>query len=65
MDRWENKIRQLMQFFRGWAKNMSDFYKKEKDRLNKIIDELNVKNQNHAHTFCRDGSKERGRHLYS
>jgi hypothetical protein len=30
MQRWKNKIRRLRQFLRGWAKNMSGAYKKEK-----------------------------------
>jgi hypothetical protein len=30
MQRWQNKIRSLRQFLRGWAKNMNGAYKKEK-----------------------------------
>jgi hypothetical protein len=29
MQRWQNKIRRLRQFLRGWAKNMNGAYKKE------------------------------------
>jgi hypothetical protein len=30
MQKWQNKIRRLRQFLRGWAKNMNGAYKKEK-----------------------------------
>jgi hypothetical protein len=30
MQRWQNKIRRLRQFLRGWAKNMNGAYIKEK-----------------------------------
>ena len=33
IERWQNKIRRLKQFLRGWAKNKSDHYKKEKKEL--------------------------------
>jgi GH35 family endo-1,4-beta-xylanase len=39
----ENKIRHLRQYLRGWAKNLSCFYKKEKERLTLLIDELDLK----------------------
>uniref|UniRef100_A0A453HI56 Uncharacterized protein n=1 Tax=Aegilops tauschii subsp. strangulata TaxID=200361 RepID=A0A453HI56_AEGTS len=29
IDRWQNKIRHLRQFLRGWAKNQSGLYKVE------------------------------------
>jgi hypothetical protein len=40
---WQNKIRHLRRFLRGWAKNRSGVYKKEKERLLSIIDELDIK----------------------
>ncbi|XP_044947663.1 uncharacterized protein LOC123397007 [Hordeum vulgare subsp. vulgare] len=40
---WQNKIRNLRRVLRGWAKNQSGIYKKEKERLTKLIDELDVK----------------------
>ena len=40
---WQNKIRHLRRFLKGWAKNQSGKYKKEKERLLKIIDELDIK----------------------
>lgn len=43
MEIWQNKIRHLRQFLRGWAKNQSGIYKVEKERLTQIINELGVK----------------------
>src|SRR6266498_728808 len=43
IERWQNKIRHLRRFLKGWAKNMSGKYKKEKGRLLAIIDELDLK----------------------
>jgi hypothetical protein len=39
---WQNKIRHLRGFLRGWAKNLSGKYKKEKKRLLNIIDFLDI-----------------------
>jgi hypothetical protein len=33
MQRWQNKIRRLRQFLRGWANNMNGVYKKRKARI--------------------------------
>jgi hypothetical protein len=35
MERWQNKIRSLWRSFRGWDKNMTRAYKKEKSKLHK------------------------------
>jgi hypothetical protein len=43
VERWQNKIRHLRHFFRGWPKNLSGIYKKEKERLTLLIDELDLK----------------------
>jgi hypothetical protein len=43
MQRWQNKIRHLRRFLHGWVKNLSGKYKKEKERLMSIIDELDIK----------------------
>ena len=43
MEVWQNKIRHLRSFLRGWAKNLSSVYKEEKLRLLGIIDRLDVK----------------------
>jgi hypothetical protein len=40
---WQNRIRHLRRFLRGWAKNLSGKYKKEKERLLSIIDFLDIK----------------------
>ena len=42
---WQNKIRHVRRFLKGWAKNQSGKYKKEKERLLKIIDELDIKSE--------------------
>jgi hypothetical protein len=41
--RWQNKIRHLRQYLCGWAKTISGIYKKEKDWLSLLIDELDLK----------------------
>jgi hypothetical protein len=40
---WQNKIRHLRQYLKGWARNQSGIYKKEKERLSFIIDTLDRK----------------------
>jgi hypothetical protein len=40
MQRWQNKIRRLRQFLRGWAKNMNGAYKREKQELLRKAEEL-------------------------
>jgi hypothetical protein len=42
---WQNKIRHLRRFLRGWAKNLSGKYKREKERLLNIIDWLDIKTE--------------------
>jgi hypothetical protein len=54
MQTWQNKIRHLRRFLRGWAKNLSGKYKKEKERLLNVIDFLDIQ----AETFPLN---ERGR----
>jgi hypothetical protein len=43
MDIWLNMLRHIRKFLKGWAKNQSGKYKKEKERLLGIIDHLDVK----------------------
>jgi hypothetical protein len=43
MQRWQNKIRRLRQFLRGWSKNMNGAYKKEKQELLRKAEELDKK----------------------
>jgi hypothetical protein len=40
---WQNKIRSLRQYLRGWAKNSTGLIKKEKQKLLELIDELDKK----------------------
>lgn len=43
LERWQNRIRRVHQFLRGWAKNTSGAYKKEKANLLAKADELDKK----------------------
>jgi hypothetical protein len=43
IESWQKKIRHLRQFLRGWARNISGEYKKEKECLLNIIDSLDIK----------------------
>jgi hypothetical protein len=43
MRHWQNKIRRLRQFLRGWAKNINGSYKKEKQELLRKAEELDKK----------------------
>ena len=43
LERWQAKIRRLRQYLRGWAKNLSGAYKKEKKVLLNKLDELDKK----------------------
>ena len=43
IERWQNKNRHIRQFLRGWAKNKSGEYKKLRDKLLLLIDELDLK----------------------
>ena len=43
---WQNKIRHIRQFLRGWAKNISGEYKKLKEKLLLLINELDIKAEN-------------------
>ena len=40
---WQNKIRHIRLYLRGWARHRSGIYKKEKERLLGIIDCLDIK----------------------
>ena len=46
LERWQAKIRKLRQYLRGWAKNVSGAYKKEKKTLLNKLDELDKKAEN-------------------
>jgi hypothetical protein len=43
LERWQNKIRRLRQYLRGWAKNQNGAYKKEKKELTDRLDQLDKK----------------------
>jgi hypothetical protein len=43
MEIWQNKVRHLRNFLRGWGRNQTSIYKKEKERLLHIIDMLDRK----------------------
>uniref|UniRef100_A0A453QP60 Uncharacterized protein n=1 Tax=Aegilops tauschii subsp. strangulata TaxID=200361 RepID=A0A453QP60_AEGTS len=49
-----NKIRHLRQFLRGWAKNESGIYKKEKERMLQLIQTLDIR----AETTLLDPTKQ-------
>jgi hypothetical protein len=43
MKRWQNKIRRLRQFLRGWARNGNGNQRKEKEKLFRLAGELDIK----------------------
>lgn len=43
LQKWQFKIQRLRQFLRGWAKNTSGTYRKEKQEIIKKADELDKK----------------------
>ena len=43
VERWQNKIRHLRQFLRGWAKNKSGEYRILRGKLLLLIDELDIR----------------------
>jgi hypothetical protein len=43
IERWQGKIRRVRQYMRGWAKNMNDQYKKEKEHMLNSLDLLDQK----------------------
>ncbi|XP_073353600.1 uncharacterized protein [Aegilops tauschii subsp. strangulata] len=43
IERWQNKIRNLRSFLRGWAKHLSEICKVEKERLLTLIQSLDLK----------------------
>ena len=43
LERWQNKIRRLIQHLRGWAKHTAGIYRKEKKRLLAILEKLDKK----------------------
>jgi hypothetical protein len=43
LEKWQNKIRNLRKYLRGWAKNASGTYKKEKQEVMTKIEQLDKK----------------------
>ena len=43
VEHWQNKIRHLRSFLRGWAKHLSGIYKVGKERLLALIQSLDLK----------------------
>jgi hypothetical protein len=43
LERWQNKIRNLRQYLRGWAKHTAGIYRKENKSLSSLIDRLDKK----------------------
>jgi hypothetical protein len=43
MERWQRQICRVRQYLRGWAKNVSGQYKKEKKEILNILDDLDKK----------------------
>ena len=43
MEKWQNKIRRLRRFLRGWARNLSSQNKKHKSNLLTKIDDVDRK----------------------
>lgn len=51
LERWQRKIRRLRQFLRGWAKNITGAYKKEKKEL---LDKLDTLDKKAEHTILNE-----------
>ena len=43
LEKWQAKLRRLLQYLRGWAQNVSGAYKKEQKTLLEKLDELDKK----------------------
>jgi hypothetical protein len=43
LERWQSRIRRVRQYLRGWAKNTSGHYKKQKKDLLDKLDDLDKK----------------------
>jgi hypothetical protein len=51
IDRWQNKIRYLRKYLRGWAKHTNGTYKKETEELTEKIEQLDKK-KSKAQCYC-------------
>jgi hypothetical protein len=63
IETWQKKIWHMRQFLRGWARNLSGNYKKEKKCLLDIIDSLDIKAEsvplNESERICKKEANER------
>jgi hypothetical protein len=48
LERWQNKIRRLRQYLRGWAQHISGTYRKEKKKLLSLLEGLDKKDESVA-----------------
>ena len=48
LQKWQNKIRRLRQFLRGWAINLNGAYRKEKEELLWKTNELDKKSRKYC-----------------
>ena len=55
LQKWQNKIRRLRQFLRGWAINLNGAYRKEKEELLWKTNELDKKSRRLSFELARDG----------
>ena len=55
LQKWQNKIRRLRQFLRGWAINLNGAYRKEKEELLRKTNELDKKSRRLSFELARDG----------
>ena len=60
IERWQNKIEHLQCFLRGWTENLIGEYKKQRDKLLLLIDELDLKAESTLLSEDEIAAKKRG-----
>jgi hypothetical protein len=55
VERWQNKIRRLRQYLRGWAKHAAGSLKKEKKKLISMLDAIDKKRFQETAKFIKGG----------
>ena len=58
---WQNKIRHIRQFLRGWAKNLNAEYRRLKEKLLQKIDQLDIKAETIILNAAEGAKKRRSR----
>ena len=48
LEKWQNKIRHMRQYLRGWAKHTAGAYKKEKQQLISLLDAIDKKAESNS-----------------